>query len=225
VVQPAKRNGEFVAYLAAESEPLGEAHVVRLGRLPPANEAGSGSDVLEMIFITKAPRFPEGEDALVDAVRGAFLRLRSHALVARFHRLGAGFSGVNGCRRPRLCLLHLFFKRRNSKCEGGLDEPGVARNQGVFYGQDVAGPLRCSLGRRQFNDSRSSRSRASAEASGSRMGRCPARRQEGLVEARSDGVEPGLPPAPAPGWQFRSGASRSSSPAMPTNVKSAYRRA
>src|SRR5256885_289160 len=36
VVQAAQRNGEFVAYLAPEGELLGEAHVVRLGGLAPA---------------------------------------------------------------------------------------------------------------------------------------------------------------------------------------------
>ena len=73
-MQAAQWNREFVADLAAEGELLGEAQVVRLGRLAPANEAGSGSDVFEAIFVTKAPGFPECEDALVDAV-GTFLRL------------------------------------------------------------------------------------------------------------------------------------------------------
>ena len=92
----AERNGEFVAYLASEGELLGEAHVVRLGGLSPTNEAGSGSDALEVIFIAKAPRFPECEEALVDAVGGTFLPLRSHSLVARFRRLRAAFSGATG---------------------------------------------------------------------------------------------------------------------------------
>ncbi len=56
MMQAAERNGEFVAYLAPEGEPLGEAHVVRLGGLAPANEAGSGSDVFQMILVAKAPR-------------------------------------------------------------------------------------------------------------------------------------------------------------------------
>jgi hypothetical protein len=45
MMQATQRNGEFVADLAPESEPLGEAHVVRLGGLTSANQAGSGSDV------------------------------------------------------------------------------------------------------------------------------------------------------------------------------------
>jgi len=68
VVQAAERNREFVADLAPEGELLGEAHVVRFGGLAPANEARSGSDVFQMIFVAEAPRFPECEDALVDAV-------------------------------------------------------------------------------------------------------------------------------------------------------------
>ena len=41
VVQAAERNGEFVADLAPEGEPLGEAHVVRLGGLARPQK-GSG---------------------------------------------------------------------------------------------------------------------------------------------------------------------------------------
>src|SRR5262249_26545347 len=73
VVQAAERNGEFVADLAPEGELLGEADVVRLGRLAPANEAGSGGHVLEVLLVANAPRFPECEDALVDAFGRAFL--------------------------------------------------------------------------------------------------------------------------------------------------------
>jgi hypothetical protein len=79
MVQTAERNGELVADLAPERESLGETHVVRLGGLAPANEAGSGSDVLEVLLVANAPRFPECKEALVDAVGGAFLRIRSTA--------------------------------------------------------------------------------------------------------------------------------------------------
>src|SRR5437899_304498 len=37
-----------------------------------------------------------GKDALGDEVGGAFLRLRSHGLAARFHRLRPGFSDATG---------------------------------------------------------------------------------------------------------------------------------
>src|SRR5262249_25889587 len=76
VVQAAERNGEFVADLPAEGEPLGKPHMVRLGGLAPANEAGSGSDVLEMSLIPKAPDFPEDEDALVDPAGRRHLYVR-----------------------------------------------------------------------------------------------------------------------------------------------------
>ncbi len=56
MVQAAERNREFVAYLAPEGALLGEAQVVRLGGLASANEAGSGSDVIQMLLIPKAPR-------------------------------------------------------------------------------------------------------------------------------------------------------------------------
>src|SRR6266699_6550966 len=53
VVQAAERNREFVADLAPQGALLGEAQVVRLGGLAPANEAGSGSDVIQMLLVPK----------------------------------------------------------------------------------------------------------------------------------------------------------------------------
>src|SRR5262249_44703193 len=103
MVQAAERNREFVADLAPEGELLGEAHVVRLGRLPPANEAGAGGDVFQVLLVANAPRFRECKDALVDAVGGAFLRIRSHPL-AGIRPVSAGFVGAIG-------LWRLWFPR------------------------------------------------------------------------------------------------------------------
>src|SRR5262249_59009719 len=48
VVQAAERNGEFVADLPAEGEPLGKPHMVRLRGPGPAKEARAWSGVLEV---------------------------------------------------------------------------------------------------------------------------------------------------------------------------------
>ena len=92
VVQAAERNGEFVAYLAPKGDLLGEAHVVRVGGLTPADEAGSGSDVLQMILVAVATHLPEGEDAFVDAaVRGSGpFRCRDWWLGDLALRIGSG---------------------------------------------------------------------------------------------------------------------------------------
>jgi hypothetical protein len=58
VVQAAERNGEFVAYLTPKGGLLGEAHLLQLEGLAPANEAGSGSDVLGVIVVAVAADFP-----------------------------------------------------------------------------------------------------------------------------------------------------------------------
>jgi hypothetical protein len=86
VVQAAERNGKFVANLAAEREPLGEAHMVRLAGLPSADEAGSGSDIFEMLLVAKPTGLPEWEEALVNAAGGGFLRSRFHGPTILFLR-------------------------------------------------------------------------------------------------------------------------------------------
>jgi hypothetical protein len=91
VVQTAQRNGEFVADLPAEGELLGEAYVVWLRRLPPANEAGSGSNVLEMLLVAKPTGLPEWENALVNAAGGNFLRIRFHSSTVLFLRRRPNF--------------------------------------------------------------------------------------------------------------------------------------
>src|SRR5262249_5115002 len=90
VMQTAQRNREFVADLAPERGLLGEAHVVRFGRLTPTDEAGSGSDVLEMIFVAKAPRFSECKDAFVDGIGRTFPGMRPRRLA--FGQLRPRFS-------------------------------------------------------------------------------------------------------------------------------------
>ena len=135
-MQAAQWNREFVADLAAEGELLGEAHVVRLGGLAPANQARSGGNVLEVIFIAKPSHFPECEDALVDRAGRLLLCVR----------WSGGIGGWVARRSiARLWRRSPFSKCRNSKREGRLDEPSVAGGQGVLGRQDVAGPLRCDF--------------------------------------------------------------------------------
>src|SRR5262249_5826031 len=145
MVQAAERNGELVADLAAERELLGEAHVVWLGGLASANQAGSGGDVLEMLLVAEPPGFRAREDTLVDAGGGALLRLQTR------HWLRPGLRAT-GRWRQRLWLWVLLLKRRHSKREGRLDQPRILRGQRVLYGQDVPGPLPCRFLRRQFHD-------------------------------------------------------------------------
>ncbi len=66
-MQPANRDREFVADLAAERADLSEAEVVRVARHSPANEAGPRSDELEVGLVAVAARLRDGQHALVDA--------------------------------------------------------------------------------------------------------------------------------------------------------------
>ena len=57
VVASAQGDRELVTHLAAERPDLGEAQMVRIARLPAANEAGVPGDVSHMIAVTKPTRF------------------------------------------------------------------------------------------------------------------------------------------------------------------------
>src|SRR5262249_6201978 len=81
-------------------------------------EAGSRSDVLEVVLVADASGFPECEDALVDAFGSGFLRVRPYGLAARIRRLRPDLGGIK--------VRRLFLKRRDSEREGSLDEPGIS---------------------------------------------------------------------------------------------------
>ena len=55
VMDPAQRNGEFVAHLSADGARLGEADVMRLARLASADRARLLGDKSKMLFVPKAP--------------------------------------------------------------------------------------------------------------------------------------------------------------------------
>lgn len=67
VVRTAKRHGKFVAHFAPERPGLREPNMMRIRRLPPADQASLRSNEFQMRFIAPPPRFAEGENAFVDA--------------------------------------------------------------------------------------------------------------------------------------------------------------
>ena len=66
VMQRAERHREGVRYLAAQGAGLRKLQVVRLGRLPPADQAGVRGDKPQVILVAEALHFRDGEEALVD---------------------------------------------------------------------------------------------------------------------------------------------------------------
>ena len=69
VMDPAERDNELVADLAAQRTRLREAQVVGIGRFPPAHETGLLGDKPEVLFVAVAPRFSNRKDALIDCPR------------------------------------------------------------------------------------------------------------------------------------------------------------
>ena len=69
VVGAAERHHEFVADLAAERPRLGEAQVVRVGRLAAADQAGLLGDEPQVLLVAVALGLRQREHALVDAGR------------------------------------------------------------------------------------------------------------------------------------------------------------
>src|SRR6266568_2724736 len=67
MVQPAERDGELVAHLAAERPLLGEAQMVRIAGPPPTNQAGLRGDELQVRPVPIPARLPDRQHALVNA--------------------------------------------------------------------------------------------------------------------------------------------------------------
>ena len=59
VMPTAKRHSEFIAHLAAECYRLGKTKMMRVARLPSADEAGLRSDKPQMRAVTIATRLAE----------------------------------------------------------------------------------------------------------------------------------------------------------------------
>ena len=73
VMPAAERDGELVADLEAQGSGLGKPQVMRIGRLPAADEAGLCGDKPQMGLVAQPPEFSDGENALVDPVAGTRL--------------------------------------------------------------------------------------------------------------------------------------------------------
>ena len=65
-----ERYHPFVAGFRAQGPELGKSNVVRLARLPTANEAGLVGNKLEVVLVTDAPRRCDRQQCFVDSVVG-----------------------------------------------------------------------------------------------------------------------------------------------------------
>ncbi len=62
----AERHGELVADFETERSGLGKPQVMRIGRLPAADQAGLRGNEPQMGFVTQPLGLGDGEKALVD---------------------------------------------------------------------------------------------------------------------------------------------------------------
>ena len=82
VMDPAERDREFIAHLAAEGTRLHEAQMMGIGRFAAAHEAGLLGDEPKMLLVAIATGRAYREHALVDAV-GRIVVASSCALISR----------------------------------------------------------------------------------------------------------------------------------------------
>lgn len=68
----AERNGEFVADLEADRSWLGKSQVMRVARLPAADETGLRSNELKMCLVAQPLGLGDHQQALIDAIGGEF---------------------------------------------------------------------------------------------------------------------------------------------------------
>src|SRR5439155_16162135 len=81
MVSTAERHRELVAHLAAKRSGLGKPQMMRVRRLPAADQAGLRSDELQMCFVAVAPRFTDWQDALIDAIPSTDAIVRNVAAI------------------------------------------------------------------------------------------------------------------------------------------------
>lgn len=72
VVGAAQRHGEFIAHLAAKRTQLREAQMVRIRRMPPADQARLFDHVSDMLAVADAPWLRERQNAFIDLWRVAW---------------------------------------------------------------------------------------------------------------------------------------------------------
>jgi hypothetical protein len=232
MVGAAKRNGEFIAGLAAERARLHKSNVMRVRGLAAAQHARLLGYEPQMLLVAVAAGSAQREDALVDPT----------GLVP----LGdAGRAGQGSGR----CI---GSRRRNSRCSRWRQIPGrrfwaFPSEKADCFRANAVSTILASVPVSVFLRGSASRAQATALSwdsspaiSLTRRSRSAADCSAGRTVEFAGLAAPIILPLPdlfgwtwtpvtegliAGGGAQRSGASRSSSPAMPTRVKSAYRRA
>jgi len=66
MVSPAQRYRELIAHLATERTRLRKTQMMRIRRMPTANQAGLFDDMPDMVAITNPARFGKYQDTLVN---------------------------------------------------------------------------------------------------------------------------------------------------------------
>src|SRR5262249_6943443 len=66
---PAERDGEFIAHLEANCSRLSKTQVMRITRLPAANQTGLRSDEFQMCLIAKSFGFGNSQRAFINTAR------------------------------------------------------------------------------------------------------------------------------------------------------------
>jgi hypothetical protein len=62
----AERHGELIADFETQGSGLRKPQVMRIARLPAADEAGLRGNKPQMGFVAKTPRLGDGQNALID---------------------------------------------------------------------------------------------------------------------------------------------------------------
>jgi hypothetical protein len=212
VVDAAERHRKFIAGLTSERLWLHASKMMRIRWLAAADEASLLSHIAQMLPVAIPARCSKRKDTLVDASGlitsdagrwWRFLRRR----VWRFGTLARGNLVYSARREARQFLLKRAF-----------EDFGIGRDEAVFGGERASGPRdhnigggkACDLGQKLI-------------ASSTAVVPLVAPRRRPFPDSRGGNRSRlGFGSCPAPDPQaVMSGASRSSSPAMPTSVNSA----
>ena len=227
----AQRHGELIAHLAAERAMLREAQMMGVCRPAAANQARLFGHEPDVLLVTKAARLGMGQLALVDAVGNGCLR-RAPLAAARATRAMSGaadrratmagsptsaalssavslaWNASSTCRASAAVKLFLAPRIRWAQMAASSDE-AIALSSPRSWSRNMADASAPRIGFVGFETTFAPRRPGFGNGSD--------RRSAG--HAYSAPVLQ-LPMRTAYG-ALRSGASMSSSPAMPTNVKSA----
>src|SRR6188474_2417531 len=93
MVEPTNRDGEFVAHLSPERARLGKAQVMRVGRCPAANNAGTGRHEPAVLLVTQPDSlWGNAATAGTEGVSGSWNLLVGLRLARRYSVLRLGRS-------------------------------------------------------------------------------------------------------------------------------------